>query len=416
MSDRPWLAAYPAGIPAEVDERKYPSLVDLLRAKASACADMPAFSNRGTTLSYRAIDELSGQFSAYLQSLEGLARGDRVAVMMPNLLQSPVVLFGILRAGLVVVNINPMYTAFELKHQLRDSGAKAIVVLENFADTLSAVLEESRLELVVLTSVGDPHPAAKRVLTNFVVRHVKRLVPSVDIETAVRYRDALSIGSKLVGKDVESRSDELAFLQYTGGTTGVSKGAMLTHGNIVSNVLQMSAWARPFFDPARGVVVTPLPLYHVFALTVGLLGFFELGGHNLLITDPRELEYFVSELRRYPFAYMIGVNTLFNALLHTPGFAELDFSRLTICLAGGMAVQRDVAERWQQTTGRVIAQGYGLTEASPVVSANPLDTNEFDGSVGLPLPSTDVAIFDDEGNMLPTGGTAGHARILGTTR
>ncbi len=403
MADKPWLAAYPPGVPAEIDTERCPSLVHLFEASVRRFADRPAFTNRGTTLTFADVDRLSAELAAYLQSIPGIERGDRVAVMLPNLLQSPVAIFGVLRAGLVVVNANPMYKARELEHQLADSGARAIIVLENYAATVMNALDGVEVERVVVTTVGDLFGSVERALTNFVVRRVKRLVPSWHIPGTVRFRDALAEGARRGFKRIDVGGEDLAFLQYTGGTTGVAKGAELTHANMVANTLQAAAWARPYFKPDAGVVVTPLPLYHVYSLTANLLCFVELGGHDLLITDPRDLRAFVKELAKRPFAFLTGVNTLFNALLHAPGFAELDFGPLQVSMGGGMAVQRNVAERWLAVTGVPIAQGYGLTEASPIVSANPLDARKFDGSVGVPLPSTEVAVFDDEGERLGFG-------------
>ncbi len=402
-SGKPWLDEYPDGVPPTIDFSAYESLTALVDAFLAAYAERPAFSNRGTILTYAQVDALSAAFAAYLQSLPGLGRGDRIAIMLPNLLQSPIAILGVLRAGMVVVNVNPLYTPRELQHQLEDSGAKVIVVLENFAAKVESVLAHTALEKVVTTTVGDLHSAPKRMLIDFVVRYVKKLVPAWRIEGAEGFRSALALGRRQTAARPDLDHDDLAFLQYTGGTTGVAKGAELTHGNLVSNVLQVATWAEPFFDAKEGTVITPLPLYHIFALTVNLFGFSQLGGHNVLITDPRDLDSLIGDLRRAPFAFMSGVNTLFNALLHSPKFNELDFTHFEICLAGGMAVQRDVAERWKEVTGVPIAQGYGLTEASPVVTANPLDAQEFNGSVGLPLPSTDVAIHDDDGRPLPIG-------------
>jgi long-chain acyl-CoA synthetase len=402
MHLKPWLASYSPGVPAEIDPDRYPSLVALLEASFARFAEQPAFTNLGTTLKFREVERLSRAFAAYLQTL-GLERGDRVAIMVPNTLQSPVALFGILRAGMVAVNVNPMYTITELGHQLADSGARVVVVLENFAHVVAAALPQTNVQTVIVTRLGDHCSPLKRAVVNFVVKHVKKLVPPWQIAGAVAYRDALARGAtraytapRLVGSD-------LAFLQYTGGTTGRAKGAMLTQRNMVANTLQAAAWARPYYEPDAGVVVTPLPLYHVYSLTANLFCFVELGGHNLLITDPRDFKGFIALLRKSKFAFMTGVNTLFNVLLHTPGFAELDFSSLRVVMGGGMAVQRDVAARWQAVTGVVIAQGYGLTEASPIVAGNPLHLKEFTGSVGLPFPSTDVAIFDESDRQLPQG-------------
>jgi long-chain acyl-CoA synthetase len=323
--------------------------------------------------------------------------------MVPNTLQSPVVLFGILRAGMVAVNVNPMYTIPELEHQLADSGARVIVVLENFAHVVAAALPRTKVDTVVVTRLGDHCSALKRVVVNFVVKHVKRLVRPWRIPGARGYRDALARGAALTYEPPRLEGNSLAFLQYTGGTTGRAKGAMLTQRNMVANTLQAAAWARPLYSLDAGVLVTALPLYHVYSLTANLFCFVELGAHNLLITDPRDFNGFVALLRKHRFAFMTGVNTLFNALLHTPAFAALDFSSLRVVMGGGMAVQRDVATRWQAVTGVMIAQGYGLTEASPIVSGNPLHLKEFNGSVGVPFPSTEVAIFDEGGRELPAG-------------
>jgi long-chain acyl-CoA synthetase len=402
MPAKRWLASYSPGVPAEIDPDRYPSLVALLEASFARFAEQPAFTNLGTTLKFREVERLSRAFAAYLQSL-GLERGDRVAIMVPNTLQSPVALFGILRAGLVAVNVNPMYTITELGHQLADSGARAIIVLENFAHTVAAALPQTNVETVIVTRLGDHCGPLKRAVVNFVVKHVKKLVRPWQIPGAVAYRDALQRGATQAYTAPRLAGSDLAFLQYTGGTTGRAKGAMLTQRNMVANTLQAAAWARPLYAPDAGVLVTPLPLYHVYSLTANLFCFIELGAHNLLITDPRDFKGFIAQLRKVRFAFMTGVNTLFNALLHTPGFAELDFSALRVVMGGGMAVQRDVAARWKAVTGVVIAQGYGLTEASPIVTGNPLHLTEFNGSVGVPFPSTEVEIFDERDNLLPPG-------------
>lgn len=400
---RPWLRSYPEGVPAEIDPAQYSSLKELLERSFREHAALTAFSNSGAELTYAEVDRLSRQFAAYLQSGTALKPGDRVAIMMPNLLQYPVVLFGILRAGMVVVNVNPLYTARELEHQLSDSGARVIVVLENFAHTVQRALSESVVDKVIVTEIGDQFPFLKRVITNFVVRYVKRLVPSWQIDAAERYRKVLTEGEDLTYNDVEVGPEDIAFLQYTGGTTGVAKGAVLSHRNMVSNVLQAAAWARPFIAGRGDVAITPLPLYHVFSLTANLLCFIELGGHDLLITNPRDLPGFIRELKRGPFAYITGVNTLFVALVNTPGLGDVDFSRLKVSMGGGMAVQGSVSNEWQAMTGQPLAQGYGLTETSPVVSATPLDGRAYNGSVGLPVPSTEVAICDEAGTFLGLG-------------
>jgi long-chain acyl-CoA synthetase len=402
---RPWLASYPPTIPAEIDPSRYASVADLLRASFERHGDAPAFSNFGTTLSFAVVDRESRAFAGYLTQVLKLTKGDRVAVMLPNLLQSPIVIFGILRAGLVVVNVNPLYTKHELEHQLEDCGAHTIVVLENFAHTVAAVVARTAVKTVLVTRVGDALPALKAGVVNFVTKHVKRLVPPWNIPGALDYRAALARGRRTAFEDPSIAPSDLAFLQYTGGTTGVAKGAMLTHRNIVSNMLQASAVIRPFFNAKDGDAVTALPLYHIFALTVNLLCFVELGARNVLITNPRDVHGFVAELKKVRLAFITGVNTLFNALLHDPGFAQVNFRHLKISLAGGMAVQADVAARWHELTGSHITQGYGLTEASPIVSANLPDGRAFDGSVGLPLPSTDVAILDDDDRELGVGAT-----------
>ncbi len=403
MRDKTWISSYARGVPAEIDPDRYATLPELLGDSFERFADRPAFTNRGTTLSFADIDRLSRDFAAYLQSVPGLKRGERVAVMLPNLLQSVVVIYGVLRAGLVVVNVNPLYTPRELKHQLVDSGAGTIVVLENFGATVAEVLAETKVENVIVTRVGDQFRPLKRLTVNFVVKHVRKHVPYVTIAGAVDYRTALAEGRRAQLVEPELGASDLAFLQYTGGTTGVAKGAMLTQRNILSNVLQGKAWFEPHFDAGTGHVFAALPLYHIFALTVNLLIYAALGAHNVLITNPRDLPAFIAELERYPCAFLTGVNTLFNALLNTPGFASVDFSGMNAALGGGMAVQRGVAERWRETTGVAIQQGYGLTETSPIVSCNPLDSSEFNGSVGVPLPSTEVAILDDDGAPVGTG-------------
>ena len=403
VSQKPWLGEYTPGVPATIDPDQYPSLAALIEASFTRNGPDPAFENRGVKLTFAEAERQSRAFAAFLQSCPGLAPDERVAVMLPNLLQSPVVLAGVLRAGMVAVNTNPLYTVPELHHQLADSGARAIVVLENYAHTVERALPGTAVETVIVTRVGDHFPAPQRWLVDFVVRHVRKLVPAWRIEGAVDYRAALAAGAARAFEPPKVQGTDLAFLQYTGGTTGRAKGAMLTHRNMVANTLQAAAWARPFYSKDAGVVITPLPLYHVYSLTANLFCFLELGAHNVLITDPRDVRGFVRELRKHRFAFMTGVNTLFNALLRTPGFEALDFSALRVVMGGGMAVQREVAERWQRVTGVPIAQGYGLTEASPIVCGNPLHLTSFTGSIGVPFPSTDVAIFDEDGNRLPPG-------------
>ncbi len=401
--NRPWLEAYPPGVPSEIDSDQYESLLDLLESSFERNADRPAFLNLGKQMSFAEIEQLSRDFAAFLQSQTNLQHGDRVAVMMPNLLQYPVVAFGILRAGLAVVNVNPLYTARELEHQLTDSGAKALIVLENFASTAAEIISDTEVEKVIVTRIGDHLPPLKRVLTNLVVKHVKKMVPRWRIDGTIDYRDALALGSRATYERAAVRSNDTAFLQYTGGTTGVAKGAVLTHRNIVSNVLQAAAWTRPVIQGPGDLIVTPLPLYHIFSLTANLFNFIELGANNLLITNPRDIPGFIKQLKNAGFSFMTGVNTLFVALMQRPEFADIDFSRFKGAMGGGMAVQRAVSDDWEAITGMPIIQGYGLTETSPVICANPLTATEFNGSVGVPLPSTDIAIFGEQANELAIG-------------
>jgi long-chain acyl-CoA synthetase len=396
-----WLKSYRAGVPAEIDLDEYTSLNDLLAQSCRKFRDLPAFRNLGTTITYAELDRLSRHFAAWLQSL-GLAKGARVALMMPNLLQYPVALFGALRAGMIVVNVNPLYTARELEHQLRDSGAEAIVILENFAHVLEKVVANTAVQHVVTTQVGDLLRPHRRLLVNFAVKHMKKMVPEWHIGGAIGFRAALERGSRAPLDEATPSHADIAFLHYTGGTTGRSKGAMLTHGGLVANMLQAREWSRGILEEGREIVVTALPMYHVFSLTTNCLLFIKLGAINLLITNPKDMPEFVKELSKTPWTVITGVNTLFNGLLNTPGFAALDFSSLKFALGGGAAVHRTVAERWQAVTGKHILQGYGLTETSPFVSCTPLDT-KYSPTIGLPLPSTEIAIMDDEGHELPTG-------------
>jgi len=400
---RPWLAHYPPGVPAQIDADEYPSLVAVLERAIASYRDRPAFANLGKTLSYGEIDRLSAQFAAYLLGELQLKKGDRVAIMLPNCLQYPIATFGILRAGLTVVNTNPMYTARELKHQLVDSGARAIVVLDNFGDTVQDVLAATRLEHVITTGLGDLLGSPKGALVNFVLRHVKKLIPDYHLPDAIRFRDALALGRRHALPAIAIGPEDIAFLQYTGGTTGVSKGAMLTHRNMVANMQQASAWLGTDVKLGEEIIITALPLYHIFALTANGLVFIKFGGLNYLITNPRDMPGFVRELRKVPFTAITGVNTLFNGLLNTPGFERIDFSHLHLTLGGGMAVQRAVAQRWKQATGITLIEAYGLTETAPAACINPLDLVEYNGSIGLPVPSTDVCVKDESGAMLPVG-------------
>jgi long-chain acyl-CoA synthetase len=386
--------ARPAGAALEIDLRDLPSLAAMLERSARLYADRPAFHNLGVTLTFAELERLSRQFAAYLASL-GLAKGERIALMMPNLLQYPVALFGALRAGLTVVNTNPLYTPRELEHQLIDSGARAIVVLENFAHVLAKVRAATAVEHVVTTSVGDLVPLAKRTAIRFVLRWIKRQVPAYDLPTACSFRHALELGSRLRFDPVPSGPEDLAFLQYTGGTTGVPKGAMLTHGNVLANLLQLSEFWKALIEPGREVMITPLPLYHVFCLTCDCLLFVHQGGLNVLITNPRDIRGLIAELARWRFTMITGVNTLYAALLREEAFARLDFSALKIGVAGGMPLDPAVAEGWRARTGRPLIEGYGLTETSPVVACNPYENPRL-GFVGIPLPATEVSIRDGE--------------------
>lgn len=398
-----WLKRYPADVPAEINADRYTSLVELFEHAALQYAEQTAFINMGQPMTYRELDKQSRDFAAWLQQGLGLKQGDRVALMMPNLLQYPVALFGVLRAGMVVVNVNPLYTPRELKHQLNDSGASAIVIVSNFAHTLEKVVAETPVKHVMLTRMGDQLAPVKATLVNFVVKYVKKLVPKYHLPGAVPFRSALQQGAQMAYQRPTLTNDDLAFLQYTGGTTGVAKGAMLTHGNMQANLEQTKATYGKLLRPGKEHVVTALPLYHIFALTVNCLLFLDLGGTNLLITNPRDIPGFVKELSKFSFTAITGVNTLFNALLNDANFNKLDFSTLRLSAGGGMAVQKAVAERWEKLTGHYLLEGYGLTECSPLVSVNPYDITCHTGSIGLPVPSTDVRIVDDEDKDVAPG-------------
>jgi len=401
-----WLDSYPRGVPAEIDARAYASLGELLERSCARFHDRTAFSNMGVSITYAELDRLSRNFAAYLQKALGLRKGERVAIMLPNLLQYPVALFGALRAGMTVVNVNPLYTASELGHQLADSGATVIIVLENFARTLQQALPGTAVRFVITTQVGDLFPSPRRWLVNFAVKYLKRLVPRWRLPGSIPFPKALEQGAAEALGEARVGPGDLAFLQYTGGTTGLAKGAILAHGNMIANVEQVAAWARGTLEEGAETVITALPLYHVFALTANLLVFVKLGGHNVLIANPRDIAGFVAELRKTRFTAITGVSTLFNALLNAPGFeavATASRGRLKLAVAGGMAVQRPVAERWEHATGVPLVEGYGLTEASPNVCANRFDAREFSGKIGLPLPSTEVAILDDDGREMPPG-------------
>jgi long-chain acyl-CoA synthetase len=403
--DKVWLKSYPPGIPEEIDIDSYQSVTDIFEQAIKRFGDKPCFSNLGTTLTYDEMDRYTDQLASYLQNLPGMDKGDRVAIMMPNVLQNPISIFATLRAGFTVVNTNPLYTARELKHQLTDSGAKVIIVMENFCHTLEAVIAETPVQHVITTQLGDLLRFPKSVIVNLVVKYVKKMVPAFSLPQRVTFKNALSQGAGKPHRPVPCGHDDLAFLQYTGGTTGVAKGAMLTHRNMIANMQQASAWIKNVVEDGKEVIITALPLYHIFSLTANCLTFMKVGALNYLITNPRDMPGFIKELQGVRFTAITGVNTLFNGLMNTPGFENIDFSSLKLSLGGGMAVQQPVAERWQKLTGTPLLEAYGLTETSPAVCINPLNLKEYNGAIGLPVPSTEVSVQDDEGNILPRGET-----------
>jgi long-chain acyl-CoA synthetase len=399
----PWLNSYPEGVPAEIDLGEYSSIIEILEQSCARNKDRAAFVNFGTSLTYAELDNQTRNFAAWLQK-KGLVKGDRIALVLPNILQYPVALFGALRAGLVVVNTNPMYTAREMKHQLVDSGARAIVIVENFASVLTEIRNEVPVEFVITTKIGDMLDFPKGLLINFVMKYVKKVIPEWKLPASMSFTDALKEGKNLKFETLDMGHEDIAFLQYTGGTTGVAKGAMLTHRNMVANMLQSREWMK-----AAGIgkdtetVITALPLYHIFALTANCLVFMAFGGTNILITNPRDMPAFIKELSKVPFSVIPGVNTLFNGMLNTPGFGDLDFSTLKGALGGGMAVQRAVANRWKEVTGTALIEAYGLTETSPAACINPMDLEDFNGCIGLPISSTECGIMNDDGELLSQG-------------
>jgi long-chain acyl-CoA synthetase len=399
--ERIWLKSYPAGVPADIDPGKYRSLIDLFDKSIAKYRDRPAFHSMGKTITFGELEKLSRDFGAWLQS-RGLSKGARVAIMMPNCLQYPVAMFGTLRAGCTVVNVNPLYTPRELEHQLKDAGAETIVILENFGHVLQEVRARTPIKHVVVTSLGEML-GVKGLIVNLVVRKVKKMVPPYDLPGASSFKQALSEGT---GKQLNTPAlthDDIAFLQYTGGTTGVSKGAMLVHRNIIAALQQYEAWLTPSMGDERPIIITALPLYHIFSLTVNCLVMMVVGGENVLITNPRDIPGFVKELAKHKYTMITGVNTLFNALLNNPDFGKLDFSSLKLAIGGGMAVQKAVAERWRQVTGTPLIEGYGLTETSPSATANPMNIGEFSGSIGVPMSSTEIVLRDDNDRDVPHG-------------
>ena len=398
-----WHKAYDSGVPYEINPNEYSSINDVLEVGFTKFKDLPAFHNMGTTLTYEEIDHLSRKFASYLQNDLLLQKGDRVAIMMPNILQYPIALFGVLRAGLIAVNVNPLYTPRELEHQLKDAGAKAIVIFANSASALEKILPNTPVKTVIVTEIGDMLKFPKNYIVNFVIKHVKKMVPAFSISNALGFKEVLAKGQADKFKKVEVKLEDTAFLQYTGGTTGVAKGAILTHKNIVANMVQARAWIKNLITDGQEIIITPLPLYHIFSLTANCFIFNSVGALNVLITNPRDIPGFVKELQKWKFTAITGVNTLFNGLLNNEEFKKLDFSHLKVSLGGGMAVQKSVAERWKQVTGRPLIEAYGLTETSPAACINPMSLKDYNGFIGLPLSSTEVEIKDDNGKTLPLG-------------
>ena len=411
IEQRPWLKNYPSGVPANIDPAQYSSLMEMIEETFVKYKNLKAFSNYGKEMTYHQLDVASARFGAYLQS-RGLEPGDKIAIMMPNLLQYPIALFGALRAGLVVVNTNPLYTPREMKHQFNDSGAKAIVIAENFAANLEKILGETGIKMVITTSLGELLGFVKKRLVNFVVRTVKKMVPAYNIPNTVSFQDALNQGRKFKLEKHFGGPEDVILHQYTGGTTGVSKGAMLTNKNLVANMLQIKAVLEASFKEGEEIVLCPLPMYHIFAFTVNCLAIMNYGGMNVLVTNPRDIKGLIKTIKSYPFTMIVGINTLYNSLMNHKDFGSIDFSSLRVSSAGGMAVQRAVAEKWEELTGCYLAEGYGMTEASPVVTFNPVDGNGRLGTIGIPVSSTDVRIVDNDGNVLPPG-SVGEIQVKG---
>ena len=403
MTDFPWFQHYPASVPKEVKYEAYSSVVDLFDESVKKFGSAVAFECMGKTMSYTELDRLSSHFANYLTQELKLKKGTRVAIQMPNILQYPVAMFGVLKAGMIVVNTNPLYTSAEMKHQFIDSGADVIVIVENFAANLQKIKKEIPAKHIIVTELGDMLGGLKGFVVNFVVKHIKKLVPAFSLPEAISFNHVLAKGRDFKFKPEKLTLEDSAYLQYTGGTTGVSKGAELTHGNIVANMQQISAWMKPKLKEQEEIVITALPLYHIFALTVNCLAMLKIGAHNVLITNPRDMKAFIGDLAKKKFTVMTGVNTLFNGLLNQEAFKSLDFSGLKIAVGGGMAVQKATAEKWKAVTGIPLAEGYGLTETSPVASCNPIDGTERIGTIGLPLPNTEFMIADDAGNPIPVG-------------
>lgn len=409
-----WLKSYPLGVPAEINPDIYQSIIEIYEASCKQYADRPAFYNLGVTITYAELNEYSRIFAAYLQSTLQLKKGSRFAIMLPNTLQYPIALFGALRAGLIVVNVNPLYSADELAHQLNDSETESLIVLSNFANVVEKALPRiPKLKNIIVTELGDLFPRLKAVITYLALKYIYKKIPNYHLPQKIQFKHVLSVGKNLPFTAVSLRNTDPAFLQYTGGTTGISKGAVLTHRNIIANILQAEAWFDTLLkQQADEIIITALPLYHIFSLLANCLFFSKIGGLNVLITNPRDIPALIKEMRKFKFTSITGVNTLFNAMLKDPDFASLDFSHLWLALGGGMAVQRVVAEKWQLVTGKPLIEAYGLTETSPCVSINPINDHAYNGSIGLPVPSTDVCIFDEDGNEVSIG-QAGELAIKG---
>ncbi len=404
MANFPWIKNYPEGIPAEIKLYEYESVADLFEKSCARFKDRVAFENMGVTMTYAEVDRLARDFAAYLQSI-GMRKGDRIAIQMPNLLQFPVAFFGALRAGLTVVNTNPLYTPREMEHQFKDSGAKAIVIVENFANSLEKIVKNTAIEHIIVTKIGDMIPGLKGWITNFVVKNIKKMVPAYHLEKTISFNDTLTKGATLKFTKTAISLEDNAVLQYTGGTTGIAKGAQLSHANIVAHNSMITQWFKPYLKQqvSEEIIITAIPMYHIFALTVNGVLMFSVGAKSVLITNPRDIPGFCKELKKHKFTIITGVNTLFNGLMNNDSFAKLDFSNLKGAVGGGMAVQDVVAKKWEQVTGKPLVEGYGLSETSPVLCCNPLDGTHRLGTIGLPMPSTEVAIFDDAGNQLPQG-------------
>ena len=398
-----WHSNYPKGIPENIDVKNYSSVVDLVLKTVDTYSEKIAFSNMGIDLTYAEVDHLSDYFASFLQNQCQLKPGDRIALQMPNLLQYPIALFGAIKAGLIVVNTNPLYTEREMEHQFTDAKVKAVVILANFACHLEKILPKTQIEHVIITEIGDLFPPVKKFVVNNAVKYIKKMVPSYKIKNAHKFIDVLEKGKEKPVQIHRAQIEDIAFLQYTGGTTGVAKGAMLTHGNILANMNQIFSWMSPKFENGKEIIITPLPLYHIFSLTVNCLALMCYGGQNILITNPRDIPDFVKTLKKYPFTVMTGVNTLYNALLNNKEFHQVDFSTAKLSVAGAMALQDNVAKRWYEVTGTKVIEGYGLTEASPVVCCNPVDDTEKRGTIGMPLPNTEVKLIDADGNIVPEG-------------